>query len=64
MQIYIIVKGAHQVDGELNFFTCEEAFKSEEDARAHFKGLPTVWREEVQGFLCDCERAVHIVELN
>jgi len=64
MLIYVIVKGAHQEQGDFTLFTTEKSFSTKEAAEAHLKTLPIVWRETISGIPYSCERAIHPVELD
>jgi hypothetical protein len=62
--IYVVFKTARQVDGEYVFIAAERAFSASDQAEHFWRDCTQrLWRETVEGVPCDCERAIHPVEL-
>ncbi len=62
--VYVVFKTARQLDGEYIFVSAEKAFTDSTKAEEFWRkqGM-TYWRETIEGVQCDCERAIHPVEL-
>ena len=62
--IYVVFKTARQIDGEYVFISAEKAFSESHKAEEFWKRQSaTVWREMIESVECNCERAIHPVEL-
>jgi hypothetical protein len=62
-KIFVVLKCAKHETGEWVMATTEKAFATEEKAKAFISGQPIIWSEMLNGCRCDCERAVHITDL-
>jgi hypothetical protein len=60
---YVIIKAAKEITGEFVLVQTEKAFKNKELAQQYLRGQNIVWEETINGAECQCERAVHEVEL-
>ena len=63
MKIYVIVKGATAITGEMMMATTEGAFRDPKMAQLWLNKKPIVWEEVINGMECQCERAIHETEL-
>jgi hypothetical protein len=75
MTVYVVFKTARQVDGEYVFISAEKAFTEEQKAEIYWRSAGvSLWREEImipssfpghppEKILCQCERAIHSVEV-
>lgn len=61
--IYVVIRMALQEDGDLAWCAAEKAFATKEGAEAWFKGKPVVWAETIDDIYCNCQRAIHPVEI-
>lgn len=62
--IYVAFKVARMVDGDYIFISAEKAFSEKKDAENYLsQQAQKVWREDVQGYPCECERNIHECEL-
>lgn len=61
--IYVVIKGAKEVTGEFMLVASEMAFRTREMAQAWVSGKPILWEEQINGAECQCERAIHEIEL-
>jgi len=61
--IYVVFKTGRQVDGEYIFISAEKAYIDPTRAEEYWRKQVNYWRETIEGVQCDCERAIHPVEL-
>lgn len=61
--IYVVFKRGRQFDGEYMFISTVRAFADKDKAEAFWKSQSRVWQETIQGIECECEHAIHSVEL-
>lgn len=61
--IYVIMKAAREITGEFVLVSTEGAFRNRELAQFSLKGKPILWEENINGAECQCERAIHEVDL-
>lgn len=62
-KVYVLIRVAKEISGEVVFATTEKVFSSKESAELSLKESQQFWEEEIQGFTCYCERAVHETNL-
>jgi len=61
--IYVVIKAAREITGEFVMVSSEKAFNNKELAQHYLKGQKILWEENINGAECQCERAIHEVEL-
>lgn len=61
--IYIVIKAGKDFEGNFMMVSTEMAFRSKEMAQQWVAGKPVVWEEMINNVECQCERAIHEVEL-
>ncbi len=61
--IYVVMKAAREVTGEFVMVSSEKAFATREAAQLFLTGQKILWDETINGAECQCERAIHEVEL-
>lgn len=61
--IYVVIKGAKEITGEFMMAATEKAFRNKELALQWLRGQKILWEETIQGAECQCERAIHEVDL-
>jgi len=63
-KVHVVFKTARQIDGEYVFISAEKAFTDPERAEQFWRQQnASLWRETVAGVECECERAIHTVDL-
>lgn len=62
-QIFVVICCARHTTGEWVMARTERAFTTESAAKQYLSGKPAIWSEVLNGSHCDCERGVHVVDL-